>query len=326
LTLNRGPTARTQIFGDEDVLDAVSAFCERWLGAPLEEELFQSVSVGVVVGARLADGRRVVIKAHQPRQSRELLEAVVRVQRHHHDAGFPCPRPLAGPAPLGAGLGVAEELLDRGELRDTHVPRLRRAMAELLVRHLELAARHGPEPALARSWDIFAGPGLWPAEPHSPEFDFEATAAGADWIDAIAAEARALAAAPGRPVAAHMDWSGEHFRFEGDEVTAVYDWESLALRPEAQVVGVAAATFTANPALMAAIAPAPEETHAFVDEYDAARGDPLKAVDRERVAAMATYVIAYIARCEHALGGRAHEGSFTAALRRHGLAYLRKPS
>jgi hypothetical protein len=322
MALNRGLTVREVIFGEADATARISEFCERELGSPLAEPLFESASVGVVVGGSLGDGRRVVVKAHQPRRPRELLEAVVRVQRHHHDERFPCPRPLAGPAPLGAGLGVAEELLDRGAPADTHDPRLRRAMAELLARHLELAAEHGPEPALARNWDLFAGPGVWPSEPHSPRFDFQATTAGSEWIEAIAARAHPLASAAGEPGPAHMDWSGEHFRFEGHAVTAVYDWESLGLRPEHQAVGVAAATFTANPAMTTAIAPSPEEARAFVDEYSAARRRPIGAAERERVAAMVAYVVAYVARCEHALGGSPAEGSFTDALRRHGAAYL----
>ena len=321
MTLNRGPTVRELIFGEAGTAGAVSSFCERELGAPMARALFESVSVGVVVGAELRDGRQVVVKAHQPRQSRELLDAIVRVQRTHRDAGFPCPRPLAGPAPLGAGLGVAEELLARGKPRDAHEPAIRRAMAQLLARHLELAERHGPEPALAGNWDIFAGPGLWPAEPHSPEFDFEATSWGAEWIDAVAARAHPLAATAAEPITGHMDWSGEHFRFEGDEVTAVYDWESLALRPLHHVVGVAAATFPAHPALGPDSAPSPREAREFVNEFESARQEPLAAAERERIAAMAAYVMAYIARCEHALG---RVGPFTRALRRHADEYMQE--
>lgn len=323
MALNRGPTVREVIFRGGDVAAAVSAFCERWLGSRLAEPLFESVSVGVVVGARLEDGRRVVVKAHQPRQPRELLEAIVRVQRRHHDEGFPCPRPLAGPAPLAAGLGVAEELIDRGEPRDAHDPPVRRAMAELLAEHLRIAGSAGAEPALAQAWDLFAGRGPWPPSAHSPVFDFHATARGAEWIDAFAAAARPAAVEPAEPVVGHTDWSGEHFRFDGPpgepRVTAVYDWESLALRPEHHVLGVAAATFPAAPALGVDIAPSPEESRAFLDEYSAARAAPLSRSERERIHAVVAYVVAYIARCEHALG---EAGPFTHALRRCGDRYL----
>jgi hypothetical protein len=298
-------------------------FCERHLGSRIRAVLFESRSTNHVLGALLEDGRRVVVKAHRPRQSRELVEAVLRVQAAHAGAGFPCPRPLAGPAPLGEGLGTAEELIDEGESRDTHDPALRRAMAELLARHVEIA-RACDEPTLARNWDILQGDSLWPPERHDPSFDFEATAAGAEWIDRVAAEARPRAAEPAEPIAGHMDWSGEHFRFTGDRATVVYDWDSLALRPEHHVVGAAAGTFTHNPPSGAPLAPSPEEAAAFVDEYGAARGRPPSTAERERIAAMTTYVIAYIARCEHALGQTpADDRTFSAALNRHTTAYLK---
>lgn len=303
----------------------LEAFCERHLGGSAREVLFDLEGTHHAAGLVLADGRRVVVKRHQARQPRELLEAVVEVQRRHHEAGFPCPRPLAGPEPLGDGFATAEELVDRGELRDTHEPALRRAIAELLVEHLELARGCGPLPALAGNFDLFAGPGLWPERPHDPRFDFPATAAGAEWIDELAAPARPLAAAPGDEVIGHMDWSGEHFRFADGRVTVVYDWDSLALRPEHHVVGVAAATFTANPGFGASLAPSPDESRAFVDEYSAARAEPLSSADRDRIAATAAFVIAYTARCEHA-DGTDGPHTFTAALSRHGSAYFRKPS
>jgi hypothetical protein len=320
--LERGAPVRELIFGDAEPAALVSEFCERHLGSAIARIEFESTSVGHVVGAELEDGRRVVVKAHQPREPAARLAAVLRIQAHHHDNGFPCPRPLTGPEELGRGLGTAEELLDEGQPRDTHEPPARAAVAELLVAHLDLSRSSGAAEGLRGGWELIVRDTLWPPEAHSPIFDFEATAAGAEWIDEVAALAKPLAVGDGPPVAGHMDWSGEHFRFDGDRITAVYDWDSLALRPEHQVIGVAAATFTASPALGVDIAPAPDEVRAFLDEFAAARPEPLSPAERERVHAVATYVIAYIARCEHALGESDRPGTFSAALRLHGADYL----
>jgi hypothetical protein len=108
-------------------------------------------------------------------------------------------------------------------------------------------------------------------------------------------------------------------------VSVVYDWDSLALVQEVQVVGVAAATHTANFDLGVAPAPSPDECRAFVDDYCHARGRPFDRDERQQVAAVAAYVIAYTARCEHTgRGARAADdpASFGAALREHGDAYL----
>lgn len=50
-----------------------------------------------------------------------------------------------------------------------------------------------------------------PPTPHSPVFDFEATSAGAEWIDALATEAAAvIAAAPAPEVVVHADWRADN--------------------------------------------------------------------------------------------------------------------
>jgi hypothetical protein len=192
-------------------------------------------------------------------------------------------------------------------------------MAAALARHLALARACGLLPGLARGWSLYVPDALWPPEAHSPLFDFAATAAGAEWIDALAARAKPLVAG-GEPLAGHHDWCGEHMRFAGGEVVAVYDWDSLAIGPEAVIAGNAAATFTADFTRPGHDqAPSPEETRAFVDEYSAARAVPLSRAERERIAAAATFVLAYSARCEHALGTA---GPVTAALRARGDDYL----
>lgn len=67
------------------------------------------------------------------------------------------------------------------------------------------------------------------------------------------------------------------------------------------------------------LVPTPDEVAAFIDDYDAARDQPLTAEQRSGIHAAAAFLIAYTARCEHALGAR---GDFSQALRSHGAAYL----
>lgn len=327
--LLRGDLVRELVFGasTDDAVDAAAdQFCRSHLGYPVEEVLFRRTSVGVVVGVRLTDGRRVVVKAHQPRQSRVTLAAVHRIQQHLYREGFPCPRPLLAATPLADGLATVEELVDAGEFRDTHDPIFRRLMAEALARQVELARACGLPDALGRGWDPYAEDRLWPREGHSPIFDFQATAEGAEWIDAIAANVK-LRIAPrtgGDSIVGHMDWSGKHFRFAGERVSVVYDWDSLRVRAEPAIVGVAAMTFTANFDLPnVRLTPEPDEVRAFVDDYSELRARPLTRREREQAAAWATFIAAYLARCEHALHRSGEDpNNFSAALRRHGEEYL----
>ena len=114
-------------------------------------------------------------------------------------------------------------------------------------------------------------------------------------------------------------------RFKGEEVSVVYDWDSVRPEKEVVVVGSAAATFTATWRFGVPNPPSPEETWAFVEEYEAACGDPFSGEERAAIAAAAVYVMAYTARCEHALGpgGENLSGGFREVLPSHIEAYFR---
>src|SRR5262249_46951758 len=74
----------------------ITAGCGRWLGAEPTDVLFHQGHSSQVIGLRLSNGLAVVLKLRPPS---ERLAACVLVQRHLWAAGFPCPEPLAGPAP-----------------------------------------------------------------------------------------------------------------------------------------------------------------------------------------------------------------------------------
>ncbi len=330
LGLDRGGVVEEIVFGTRalsEVASIVDHFCARELGAGISEVLFRVTSVGVVVGARLDDGRRVVVKAHQPRETRTRLEAVQEIQSDLHRAGLPCPVPLTAPVALVNGHATAETLIDEGEFRNTHDPDCRRLIAQALAWHLEITAARSTPDALIGGWSLFDGDRLWPAQAHSPTFDFEATGSGAEWLDALAARAKTRLAPTGQPIAGHSDWSGKHFRFASDKITAIYDWDSLAVRTEAELVGVAAMTYTTRFDLPhVSRVPTPAELAAFIDEYSTARKHPLNRTERNQIAAHALFLAAYTARCEHCgvdgYDAEADSTSFTAALRTHGSDYL----
>jgi hypothetical protein len=308
-------TVEELIFGDEDPLRAMV----RFLGEEPAETLFVEVSVGVVAGFRLADGRGVVVKAHQPDVSPAYLAAVHEVRTVLADAGFPAPRPLAGPRPLARGHATVEELRDEGERLDAHHEPVRRAMARALARLVELAPDvDGLDGGILER--TFA---LWP-EPHSPIFDFAATRDGTEWIDEYAERSRSEPV--GRVVVGHGDWSVKHFRFAGDAITAIYDWDSLIRTDEPRIVGQAAATHPATWYVPTAVLATPDEARDFVAAYEEARGRAFPKEERARLAAAATYNVAYGARCESCGDPRATSfapGSQRDTLARHGEEYLR---
>jgi hypothetical protein len=97
-----------------------------------------------------------------------------------------------------------------------------------------------------------------------------------------------------------MDWGSKNARFVGDTVCAVFDWDSLCQASEAEMVGRAAAQFTAQWNLPAALVPSPFEALAFVEEYERASGKRFSVAEWPVIIASAEYLTATIARLEAA--------------------------
>ena len=294
------------VFGTTDphqIAELINNFCHQELGAFIADYLFYESSIGAVCGVRLQDGRRVVVKIHRPSRSLDFLKAIVQVQYYLIEHEYPCTRPVIDPRPLAYGIAIVEEFDDEGEYHQASDPAIRRSMAEMLARLIKLTSKLAYMPALQpEAPDSRLQPGsIWP-KPHSELFDFEATAAGAAWIDEIARPAQAVKLhGAGQLVLGHTDWGVKHFRYIGNKVHVIYDWDSLAYGKEPIIVGSAAMYFTYTEFFGKYRLPTAEESHAFIAEYEVARGKPFTPEEKQTMEAAKIYGIAYGARCEHSL-------------------------
>ena len=323
------PYVELAIFGHADpvrIAAALDDLCGEVLGSRAAGALFYESSVAAVAGVELRDGRRVVVKAHQPDQPASTLAELARVQTHVAEASRLAPRPLAGPLPFANSLATIEEHDTRGVPADAHDPDVRRAIAAALHDVVELLA---PLTASSRLPDhlLFArrGESPWP-RPHSRLFDFEATRGGAEQIDALAATARAALSPSGRVVLGHGDWRIEHLRFAGGRVVLAHDWQSVCRCEEASFVGFAAHAFCADwSGEDPRQAPSLEEARGFVADYERARGAPFDREERSLCGAGFAYSVAYTARCGHAGGydGRSVPGTFHHLFATHGAELLK---
>lgn len=279
----------------EDVACLVEGFCDRELGASVEESLWFHASVGCVFGVRLADGTEVAIKAYQSRWTERFLIGVRAVQAHLSVHGFPCAHPLGGPFPLGRANATVEAILpDPGAA--SGAPDQLGASASGLARQIGLCRALSGDGLSPHPMDTPANQ-LYP-EPHSPIFDFAATSSGAEWIDDLARRAKVIHEGSQSPsVVAHCDWSARNVRLHRDGIVAAYDWDSLALVRETTAVGQAAATWSA--ATGGEEAPSVEEITAYVEAYEAERGQRFSDDERAAVGGAALFVMAYTGRCEH---------------------------
>jgi hypothetical protein len=323
------PHVELAIFGVAEpahIAEQLRRVCRFELHSSPTKALFYRSSVGAAAGLELENGERVVVKAHQPANTREHLAEVVRLQRRVESKLRLAPKVLAGPVPFGLGFATLEEFVARGAIRDGHDPVTRTGLARSLHAIVECLSTEC-EASTLRQGFLFdrAGEGLWPT-PHSKLFDFDATTEGAGYIDELAAKARARMIPAGRNVIGHSDWRAEHLRFEGSSPTVAYDWDSLCKAREPALVGSAAHMFCSDWSRDDHVqAPTLAEARAFVNDYETARGSPFTFEERALCAAMFAYAVAYTCRCGHASGVDARDapGNFQHLLTGEGEGLFR---
>ena len=306
-----GPLVHEEVLGVADQLAAaqllVGAVAEHG-GTAVSSVEFLAVSVGVVLGCRLDDGRGVVLKAFRPSVARRAIEAGQHAQHLALEAGLAAPRPLAPPFDLGTGLATLESLLLDGERGDVRPPPVRLNLAGGLQRLVAVLAPMRSDPGLDRpDRALLTAEGSPYAAPHSSLFDFDATADGAAWIDDAAWEALDVlgSALSDRSAVVHSDWRAENVRMGPGGVAAVYDWDSLQAGDEAALVGGVARAFSTDWTQSDPMIPTVADMLGFVDDYQSCRPAPFSPDEKRRMRAGIVHALAYSARCEHALGDRA---------------------
>lgn len=274
---------------------SLADWCNVHLGSPAQRELFRQSHLTCVIGTRLADGRQVVVRARPPAPR---IAACTEVQRRLFQSGYPCPEPLAGPAPLDGYEATAERYVAGGAMLPdsgrTAKP-FATALAQLvhMAPPAEQVASLAPAPPWA-AWNHDQG-GLWPW-PSDVDVDLNRVR-GPDWIDAAGQAARQkLLEGTEQAVIGHADWITDNLRWRGDRLLVAYDWDSLIGDSEAVIVGIAAAIYLC-PAIVSTT-----ETCEFLDAYATASGRPFSPGELERCWAAGVWTRAFEAKQEQAAG------------------------
>ncbi|GIF47950.1 hypothetical protein Afe04nite_24890 [Asanoa ferruginea] len=278
--------------------------------------LFRSHQVSMVFGVRLADGRDVVVKA-RPDDGRTA--SCLAAQASLAERGFPCARPLTRVVGVGALAVHAEEYRPGGEVLQGDSPDIAMRCAEVFARLMaQLAgvtvAPPLPNPPWVR-WD-HSDAGVWPA---IDVLDRRHQGVVSEHIVQTAERARRRLLAAGLPcVLGHADFEAQNLRWQGRQVWAVHDWDSLAWQPEAALVGAASGSFaSAGPPTLAPV----DSSEAFLVAYQQLRGRPFTVVELDIAWAASLWMAAYNAR-EMALCGGSPAGGD--ALRAQAAERLRR--
>jgi hypothetical protein len=272
----------------DELPDWLPAWCRDHLGGEPAGVLFRSHQVSMVFGLRLAGGREVVVKA---RADDGRAGSCVAAQARLAERGFPCARPLTPVVDVG-GLAVhAEEHRPGGEVLHGDSPDVAVRCAEVFARLMaELAgvtvAPPRPNPPWVR-WD-HPDPGDWPAIDFLDRRDQSVLP---EHILDTARRARSRLLAAGLPcVLGHADFEAQNMRWQGRQVWALHDWDSLAWQPEAALVGAASGSFASSGA--PTLAPI-DSSAAFLAAYQDTRGRAFTAVELEVAWAASVWMAAY---------------------------------
>ena len=312
-------------------------WCDRHLGSRAIEQFFGVQHLSAVHGVRLADGREVVLKV---RGALDRQAACAAVHEAMWWAGIPCPRPLAGPAPLaegdlavlsggGAGYGLADASLLAvnaetwegegvaavGAIGAAGYGRMLARMVAAAPAIAALTTLDPPVPWL--HWDHRHPARVWPPaasdrwDPHRIDDEID------PMVHEVARRARArllasdVATLP--RVAAHGDFEAQNCRWvqggDGQPRLVIHDWDSVVAMPEAVLAGNSA--FQYNSVVDCAITTMAQNDD-FLSAYVAERGRTWTEQEWQVAHAAGAWVGAYNAAFEHLKGG---PGPVTAGLR-----------
>jgi len=260
--------------------------------------LFVESSIGVVFGLLLANNQSIVLKVYSPKIKLSYLEKMHEIQNIFYDEGFPAPKVITPLFKLGRTHAGFYQLIT-GQKADAHRPEIRSELAKYLAQFSAIVDKHRLSPM-----ENFLQQGghrkLWPI-PHKPLFDFRKTMRGAGWIAKRAQAAKKiLMAAKVEKKLAHTDWGTKNALFQNDKLVGIFDWDSLGAMSELQMLGQAAAQFTADWDSGNKVTPTPEEGRQFVALYQEFRKKTFTPDEYKIISAAADYLIAIIARFEHA--------------------------
>ncbi|WP_328291343.1 hypothetical protein OG218_01000 [Kineococcus sp. NBC_00420] len=305
------------------VLTFLSRYTLARLGEPIRSVRFRAGRIDAVWGVELADGRQVVIKAHRQPVDVQAVTAATAAKSLLVAAGYPCPQPHSGPDEVEGHVLVAEALLSQGATPNGLDPVIRRLLADGLAQHIDLLRQGDTLPARAGagpSWCQYQH-GPWPI-PHDPIVDFTTCPPGYEWLDAFARRAseQVLTYRSQDVVVGHADWYAGNCAVADGQLVGTFDWELVA-DAEAVIAGFTAAGYASSSSSGGGLS-TPEETLAFLQDYERARGVRFDMAEQRAATAAAAWIVAFNARWETAMRPGLDDGTTTALLRARGADYF----
>jgi hypothetical protein len=232
----------------------------------VKDVLFIQSSIGIVIGLSLTNEQSLVLKIYFPKISKDYLDKVNYIQDIFYQELFPAPKVLSPIFVINNTHAGLYELIN-GEQQDAHQAVIRTELAKTLAQFVTIVNKH-KLPPLMNFFQQQMGRRLWPI-PHNFMFNLEKTSRGAGWIAKKARQARKILATDKTvKILAHTDWGTKNALFRNNKIAGIFDWDSLGSMSELEMVGRAAAQFTADWEKGFKVTPSPEEGRLFIKEYE----------------------------------------------------------
>ena len=229
--------------------DWLVEWCRDHLRSRPEQILFDARPASEVFGVRLHDGRDVLVKARPGDTGR--ASACVEIQKRAAAAGLPCAAPLTDATDRGGRTIHAEQWRPGGSVRHDDGRQHAGESAQLLATVMQALSAVSrplrslkPNPVWVR-WEHSDGD--WPRFDPVDEQQARTGIALPRWLEEVQQRIQRRLGRTGLPlVIGHADWEAQNLRWQGHTIHTIHDWDSLAVLPEAGVVGAAAGAFAST--------------------------------------------------------------------------------
>ena len=285
-----------------ELTKTLSEYILEYLGSEIQKTIYTYVSVGLSLGFSLTNGVRVFCKI-----SLETNSKTIAIKTRYHkflfEQGINCPKVLAGPLIYKKCAVVFMEFHQNGDFVDTRVPKYKTEMIKELVKlnsqFGEYQKRHGITDDEIMIISDIASEKRW-YRTHNNLFDFDKFQNETAWIDSKMADSMKIIKKLeryDRYLISHGDWSGKHFRFIGDRISIIYDWDSQQYMSLYRIIAKSALTHTYNDEIGNIIFADKDQIVEFIEEYQNFSGSRFDEKELGLISAYCTYVASYICKC-----------------------------
>lgn len=282
----------------EEIQPLITEKIDKYFNSAIENIIFIQSSIGVVFGFLLKNEKKVILKVYSPKLLLTYLKEMNRIQDIFYQEKFPAPQVLSPIFAFGNTHAGLYQLID-GNTEDAHQPIIRSELANYLAEFVRIVITYKISP-MENFFQQAACKRLWPI-PHNVLFNLEKSSRGAGWIARKAILAKKIIANEDFPkILAHTDWGSKNAIFRNKKLVGIFDWDSLGSMSEPEMVGRAAAQFTADWESGLKVTPTPAEARLFVKSYEDCRNKKFTENEYKVISASADYLISIISRFEHA--------------------------